>query len=39
MPNPIAHWELNTRDADKTQGFLASLFGWHVDSSNPMNYG
>ena len=39
MPNPIVHWELNTKDAKKTQEFLASLFGWHVDANNPMNYG
>ena len=39
MSNPIVHWELNTKDADKTKEFLASLFGWHVDSNNPMNYG
>ena len=39
MPNPIVHWELNTKDAKKTKEFMASLFGWHVDSNNPMDYG
>ena len=39
MPNPIVHWELNTKDANKTKEFLVNLFGWHVDSSNPMDYG
>ena len=39
MPNPVVHWEIAARDAKKAQEFYASLFGWHVDSSNPIGYG
>ena len=39
MPNPIVHWELNTDDAKKAQEFYGKLFDWHVDTSNPMDYG
>ena len=39
MPNPVVHWEIHTREAKKTQEFLAKLFDWHVDSNNPMDYG
>ena len=39
MPNPVVHWEISARDAKKAQEFYASLFGWHVDSSNPVGYG
>ncbi len=39
MPNPVVHWEISAKDAKKAQDFYANLFGWHVDSSNPMNYG
>ncbi len=39
MPNPIVHWELNAADATKAQGFYAGVFGWTIDSNNPMNYG
>ena len=33
------HWEIQTSNAPKCQSFFADLFGWHVDSSNPMGYG
>ena len=39
MPNPIVHWEIIGKDAKKLQGFYAKLFDWHVDASNPMDYG
>ena len=39
MPNPVVHWEITVRDAEKAKQFYGSLFGWHVDSNNPMNYG
>ena len=38
MPNPVIHWEITGKDAPKLQQFYADLFGWNVDSNNPMNY-
>ena len=39
MPNPVIHWEITGKDAPKLQQFYANLFGWNVDSNNPLNYG
>ncbi len=39
MPNPVVHWEITARDAEKAKEFYASLFGWNIASDNPMNYG
>ena len=39
MPNPVVHWEIAARDAGRLQGFYGSLFDWHVDTNNPMDYG
>jgi predicted enzyme related to lactoylglutathione lyase len=39
MPNPITWWEIYGKDAKKLQKYYAELFNWHVDTSNPMNYG
>ena len=39
MPNPVVHWEIHTKEAEKCQEFLAKLFEWHIDKNNPMDYG
>ena len=39
MPNPVVHWEIQTSNAKKVQEFYHNLFDWHVDTSNPMEYG
>ena len=39
MPNPGVHFEIQATDGKVAQEFYAKLFDWHVDSSNPMNYG
>jgi predicted enzyme related to lactoylglutathione lyase len=39
MANAIAHFEIIGKDGAKTQKFFADLFGWSIDSNNPMNYG
>ena len=39
MPNPVVHWEIQSKDPEKVQEFYSKLFNWHVDSNNPMNYG
>ncbi len=39
MPNPVVHWEIQSNQAKGLQGFYAKAFDWHVDASNPINYG
>ncbi len=39
MPNPVVHFEIQSKQANALMSFYGDLFGWHVDSSNPMNYG
>ena len=39
MPNPVVHFEIQSNDPGKCQKFFGDLFGWHIDTSNPMNYG
>lgn len=39
MPNPVVHFEIMGKDAAKCRDFYVKLFDWHVDNSNPMEYG
>ena len=39
MGNPVTHFEISGKDAKKLQDFYSSVFDWHVDANNPMNYG
>jgi len=39
MANPVVHFEITGKDGDATKKFFADLFGWSIDSNNPMNYG
>lgn len=39
MGQPVVHFEIVGKDGRKLQDFYAGLFGWHIDASNPMNYG
>ena len=39
MPNPVVHWEIMVKDAERQQQFFRDLFDWHVNADNPMNYG
>ncbi len=39
MGQPVVHFEIVGKDAKKLQGYYSELFGWEIDSSNPMNYG
>ena len=39
MEHKVIHFEIQGRDGKKTQEFYASLFGWKIDASNPMQYG
>jgi predicted enzyme related to lactoylglutathione lyase len=37
--NKVVHFEVIGKDGKKLQDFYSSLFGWKIDSNNPMNYG
>ena len=39
MSSPLIHFEVAGKDADKLQSYYGDLFGWKIDSGNPMNYG
>ena len=39
MGQPVVHFEIVGKDAEKLQGYYAELFGWEIDASNPMSYG
>ncbi len=39
MTRPMVFFEIRGRDSKRLQEFYASLFGWKIDSNNPMNYG
>jgi uncharacterized protein len=36
---PVTHFEVNARDAKAMQRFYGDLFGWGIDTNNPMDYG
>jgi predicted enzyme related to lactoylglutathione lyase len=39
MGQPVVHFEIVARDAGRIQSYYSELFGWEIDSTNPMNYG
>jgi uncharacterized protein len=39
MPNPVVHFEIQTKEPKKLQEFYRKLFDWHIDANNDMNYG
>ena len=39
MGQPVVHFEIIGRDADTLQAYYSELFGWEIDSDNPMQYG
>jgi uncharacterized protein len=39
MGQPVVHFEIVGKDAERLQSYYSELFGWDIDSSNPMNYG
>ena len=39
MGQPVVHFEIVGKDAEKLQSYYSELFGWEIDSSNPMSYG
>jgi predicted enzyme related to lactoylglutathione lyase len=36
---PVVHFEIIAADGEKAQRYYSELFGWEIDSNNPMNYG
>jgi predicted enzyme related to lactoylglutathione lyase len=39
MGQPVVHFEIIGKDAEKLGSYYSELFGWEIDSNNPMNYG
>ena len=39
MGQPVVHFEVIGKDGDKLQSYYSELFGWKIDSDNPMKYG
>lgn len=39
MGQPVVHFEIIGQDGDKLKSYYSELFGWEIDSDNPMNYG
>ena len=39
MGQPVVHFEVVGKDGDKLQKYYSELFGWEINSDNPMNYG
>jgi predicted enzyme related to lactoylglutathione lyase len=39
MGQPVVHFEIMGKDADKLWSYYSDLFGWEIDSDNPMKYG
>jgi predicted enzyme related to lactoylglutathione lyase len=39
MGHPVVHFEIIGNDAEKLRSYYSDLFGWEIDSDNPMNYG
>ncbi len=39
MGSPVVHFEIHGKDGAKLTGFYRDVFGWKVDSDNPMAYG
>ena len=39
MGQPVVHFEVIGKDGESLQRYYAELFGWAIDSNNPVNYG
>ncbi len=39
MGHPVVHFEVVGRDGPALQSFYSELFGWKLDTNNPMGYG
>lgn len=39
MGQPVVHFEIMGKDADKLREYYSTLFGWEFNTDNEMNYG
>ena len=39
MGQPVVHFEIIGKDGDALKRYYGELFGWRIDSGNPMDYG
>jgi len=39
MGQPVVHFEIIGQDGDALKAYYAELFGWKINSDNPMGYG
>ena len=39
MGQPVVHFEVMGKDIEKLSRFYSEMFGWEIDTSNPMGYG
>jgi uncharacterized protein len=39
MGQPVVHFEIAGKDSEKLSSYYSELFGWDVDTDNPMKYG
>ena len=39
MGQPVVHFEVVGKDGPALRSFYSDLFGWKIDTNNPMNYG
>jgi len=39
MGQPVVHFEVIGKDAEKLHAYYGDLFGWEIDAGNPMKYG
>lgn len=37
MGQPVVHFEIGTRDTEKSKKFYSALFGWNIESHGPAN--
>jgi len=38
MPNPVLQFQIISKDPDQAAAFYSSLFGWKINSQNPLGY-
>jgi len=39
MGYPVVHFEIVGKDGAKLNEYYGELFGWNIETDNPMNYG
>ena len=39
MGQPVVHFEIVGRDGERLRSYYSALFGWQIDTNNPVGYG